>query len=139
MLDTVTASELRRARSPKTDRGFAAWAEQTRLEDCALSVITLLEMEIGCQLVERRDPKQGDVYRDWLESLREAMYGRVFDVDADVVQIAAGYHVPDPAPLADSLIAATAENLGLVVVTRNERDFARFGAKLLNPWHSSEG
>jgi predicted nucleic acid-binding protein len=43
-------------------------------------------------------------------------------------------HVPDPRPERDVLIAATALNLNLVVVTRNIADFKPLGVELLNPW-----
>ena len=47
----------------------------------------------------------------------------------------APFHVPDPAPFRDALMGATAITHGLVMVTRNERDFERFpGIRLLNPW-----
>jgi len=61
--------------------------------------------------------------------------GRVLPVDAGVARTAAVFHVPDPAPVRDSLIAATAIVNGMAVVTRNERDFGRFAQlDVVNPW-----
>jgi predicted nucleic acid-binding protein len=137
VLDTMVASELRRARTGRADPAFAAWAESAPLADSYLSVVTLHEMEVGCLLTARRDPAQGLVHRHWLDSLTDAFDGRVVDVDREIALTAAGYHVPDPAPLADALIAATASVLGASLATRNTRDFARFGQRLVNPWDSS--
>ena len=67
--------------------------------------------------------------------LAPAFQGRVLPVDGAVARRAAGLHVPDPAPLADSLIGATALVHDLTVVTRNLSDFARFtGVRTMNPW-----
>ena len=56
-------------------------------------------------------------------------------MDVAVARLAATFHVPDPAPFRDALIGATAITHGLVMVSRNERDFERFsGIRLLDPW-----
>jgi len=58
----------------------------------------------------------------------------VLPVDETVARRAAALHVPDPAPFRDALIGATALVHGLVMATRNERDFARFaGLRVVNP------
>lgn len=137
LLDTVVTSELRRARHPGVDPAFAAWAESADLSQAFVSVISVHEMERGALLVERRDSAAGAVYRTWLDDLQEAFSGRVLELTATAAKIAAAFHVPDPAPLADSLIAGTAVEHGLTVVTRNTADFARFGVPLLDPWQFS--
>ena len=50
------------------------------------------------------------------------------------MRLAAGLHVPDPRPLADAFIAATALHHNLTVVTRNVKDFAPLGVRVLDPW-----
>ena len=134
LLDTVVVSELRRSRHPDCDPVFAAWAESVDLSDCFISVLTLHEMERGVLLVERKDPLRGLVYRGWLDDVRDAYHGRILPLTAEAAIIAAGLHVPDPAPLTDSLIAGTAMERGLAVATRNVSDFARFGIQWVNPW-----
>jgi predicted nucleic acid-binding protein len=134
LLDTVVASELRKARRPGTDPAFAAWAEATDLSDAALSVITIHEMQRGVLLVARKDARRAAIYRDWLDNLIEAFDDRILPVSLEAATIATTYHVPDPAPLADSLIASTAAAHGLTVATRTTADFARFGVPLINPW-----
>jgi len=134
LLDTNIASELRRSRSQRADPRFAVWAASTDLTSAYVSVITLHEMRRGVLLTLRRDRAQGAVYQAWVDDLLDAFRGRILDVTVDVADRAAIYHVPDPAPFADALIAGTAAVHGLTVATRNTADFARFGVPLVNPW-----
>jgi predicted nucleic acid-binding protein len=134
LYDTNVTSELRRARHRGVDPNFARWAESADLGAAYVSVITIHEMVRGVLLTERRDPVAGTAYRAWLDDLLEAFHGRILGLDLEAAMAAAAFHVPDPAPLADALIAATASTHSLVVVTRNVADFRRFGVPLLNPW-----
>lgn len=137
LLDTVVVSELRRARSGRTHPGVAAWAEATPAAELFVSVITLQEIEIGVLLMERRDDVQGTVLRRWYEgTVLPGFAGRLLAVDAAVARRSAPLHVPDPRPVRDTLIAATALVHGLTVVTRNVADFAPTGVPLLNPWEA---
>ena len=63
-----------------------------------------------------------------------AFDGRILPVDVIVAQRSASLHVPDPQPMRDSLIAATALVHGMTVVTRNVEDFETTGVQILNPW-----
>lgn len=56
LLDTNVVSELRRARIGKADKNVKAWAEGVSATSLFLSVITILELETGILLIERRDP-----------------------------------------------------------------------------------
>lgn len=137
LLDTVVVSELRRARSGRAHPGVAAWAEATPAAELFVSVITLQEIEIGVLLMERRDDAQGTVLRRWYEgTVLPGFNGRLLAVDAAVARRSAPLHVPDPRPVRDGLIAATALVHGLTVVTRNAADFAPTGVPLLNPWEA---
>ena len=51
-------------------------------------------------------------------------------------QHSAELHIPDPRPVRDGLIGATALVHGMTVVTRNVADFEPFGVLLLNPWEA---
>ncbi|MDR1266060.1 MAG: type II toxin-antitoxin system VapC family toxin [Propionibacteriaceae bacterium] len=134
LLDTMVASELRKARHAGTDPVFAAWAEAARLSDACVSVITIHELERGVLLVERKDPARGSVHRAWLDEFQTAFRSRVLPLTIRAARLAAAFHVPDPARLADSLIAGSAKEHGLTIATRNSADFARFGLPLTNPW-----
>ncbi|MCY3955231.1 MAG: type II toxin-antitoxin system VapC family toxin [Nitrospira sp.] len=135
LLDTNVIAELRKATSPKVDQKVLAWAYSVSIASLFLSVITVLELETGTLLIERRDPTQGAVLRSWLNThVLPAFSDRILPVDTAVAQRCARLHVPDPRSDRDALIAATALVHGMTVVTRNTKDFAPTGVALLNPW-----
>ena len=134
LLDTNVISELRKP-AGRASTNVRVWAGRQRTSDLLISVITVMEIEIGVARLERRDSVQGDVLRKWLErDLLVAFATRILPVDLAVVRRASAMHVPDPRPERDVLIAATALNLNLVVVTRNIADFQPLSVELLNPW-----
>lgn len=135
LLDTNVVSELRKIRSGKADRHVAAWANHTDIVDSYLSVMTVQELEIGILLAERRDPPQGALLRVWLnQRVLPVFSGRILDIDTAVAQRSAQLHVPNPRPIRDGPIAATALVYGMTVVTRNIADFEPTGVGTLNPW-----
>lgn len=135
LLDTNVVSELRKAKAGKADPNVAAWAASVPVGSLFVSVITILELETGVLLVERRDPPQGALLRFWLDShVLPAFRDRVLSIDICVAQRCARLHVPDPRAERDALIAATALVHGMTVVTRNVSDFVPAGAPSLNPW-----
>lgn len=135
LLDTNVVSELRKIRLDKADKCVANWADSVDAADLYLSVISLQELEIGVLLAERRDPPQGAIFRTWLNHhVLPAFVGRILPVDIAVAQRSASLHVPNPRPVRDGLIAATALVHGMTVVTRNVADFEPTGVAILNPW-----
>jgi toxin FitB len=135
LLDTNVVSELRKVRTGKADARVAAWADSVETSDLFISVITLQELEIGVRLAERRDALQGATLRSWLvEQVLPAFAGRILAIDATVALRSAPLHIPNPCPVRDGLIAATALVHELTVVTRNVVDFAATGVVILNPW-----
>lgn len=133
LLDTNVVSELYRGPA-RSDPRVRRWADATSFSDACLSVVTLLEMEIGVLRIERRDIAQGARLRTGLCLMEQEFEGRILPVTMDVARRAAALHVPDRRPDRDALIAATALVDKLTVVTRNVRDFAPMGVPLLNPW-----
>ena len=135
LLDTNVVSALRRAASAETDEHLITWASSVESNALYLSSISVLELEIGVQRVERRDKRQGEVLRSWLvDKVRPAFRGRVLSFDEASALICAGYHVPNPRSDRDSFIAAIAESNDMTVVTRNVKDFEPLGVQVLNPW-----
>jgi predicted nucleic acid-binding protein len=133
LLDTNVLSELRRRE--RTHPRVAAWADSTHPADLFLSAITILEIEAGMLMVQRRDPTQGEMLRTWIESrVLPAFEGRVLPVDTAVARRCARLHVPDPRAERDALIAATALVHGLTIATRNVADFQAMDVQLHNPW-----
>lgn len=135
LLDTNVVSELRRAGRGLADPGLVAWAEQADPAALFLSVVSLHELELGVRLKQHRDPRQGQLLRQWLDQqVVPSFDGRILPVDEAVARRSAALHVPDPRPLRDGLIAATALVHAMVVVTRNVSDFLPTGVEVLNPW-----
>ncbi|MDD5215941.1 MAG: type II toxin-antitoxin system VapC family toxin [Methylococcales bacterium] len=135
LLDTNVVSELRKAKTGKADKNVTAWAENVSANDLFLSAITILELEIGVGLVERRDDLQGKMLRTWLDNqVLPAFQGRILSIDVVVAQCCAKFHIPNPCADRDSLIAATALVHKMTVVTRNVADFSATGVCILNPW-----
>ena len=139
LLDTNVVSEMRKGRTSKADGNVIAWADSVPASIQFLSVISVLEIEIGVLLAERRDPAQGSVLRSWLDlRVMTAFADRILPVDIAVVRRCAGLHIPDRRSDRDALIAATALVHGMTVVTRNVSDFAPTGVGIVNPWVKSE-
>ncbi len=133
LLDTNVVSELRRPE--RADTNVRAWASSTPAELYAISVVTVLELELGTLLMERRDTVQGAILRRWLEhEILTPLADRILPIDTTIARRCAKLHVPDPRPERDALIAATALTHGLTLVTRNVVDFEPMGIAVLNPW-----
>lgn len=140
LLDTDVVAELRKAKSGKADKRVTAWATGAAPASLFLSVITVLEMELGIRLMERRDSVQGGILRAWMDGhVLPAFAERILAIDTTVARRCAQLHVPDPKSERDAFIAATALVHGMTVVTRNVVDFASTGVATLNPWEYAVG
>ncbi|WP_441234237.1 type II toxin-antitoxin system VapC family toxin [Bradyrhizobium sp. 930_D9_N1_4] len=133
LLDTNVISELRRP--DKAHRNVIAWAHAIPAASFFISAISILEIELGARLIERKDGAQAAVLRNWIDNYILVRFeGRILAIDTAVTQRCAQLHVPNPRAERDALIAATALVHGLTIVTRNVGDFEPTGVPLLNPW-----
>ena len=133
LLDTNVLSELRRQN--RADPKVAKWANGVHAGDMFLSAITILEIEAGTLLLQRRDEAQGAILRTWIDQkVLPAFDGRILPVDTAVAQRCARLHVPNTRAERDALIAATALVHRMSVVTRNVADFQPMGVVVINPW-----
>jgi toxin FitB len=135
LLDTNMLSELRR---PKPDRKVLAFVAAQPLELLYISAVTLAEIRFGIELVS--DATKRAELNDWLaHKVRPMFEQRVLPVTEDVMfkwrllvedGRQAGHTFSQP----DLIIAATALQHGLTVVSRDIRDYERARVPVLNPW-----
>jgi toxin FitB len=140
ILDTNVISELRKGR--KAHPNVKKWAEALPSASLYISVISVLELEIGILLIQRRDKdrrdkEQGATLRAWMDRhVLPTFSDRILAIDTAVAQRCATLHVPNPCSDRDALIAATALVHGLTVATRNVADFEGTEVGVLNPWEA---
>lgn len=135
LLDTNVVSELRKTKRNKANKHVLSWAKATPHSTLFLSSITVLELEIGILLIERKDTTQGKLLRSWLEDyVLPTFADRILSIDTAVARTCAKMHIPDKRSDRDALIAATAVVHSMTIVTRNVKDFAYDDLKVINPW-----
>jgi len=135
LLDTNVVSELRKKSTGSADRNVVAWETGVPAISVYISVVTVLELELGTLQVARRDPIQSAILRSWIDNIvLKAFAGRILSIDVEIARRTAALHVPDPRPEHDALIAASALVHAMTVVTRNTADFIPTGVPTLNPW-----
>jgi len=138
LLDTNVVSELRKAGSGRADPNVVAWLSARDAAACYVSAVTLMELDLGILLMERRDPAQGARLRVWMEDhVLPEFSERTIPIDRAVALACARLHVPDPRPERDAFIAASALVHGMTIVTRNVADFAPMGVGVVNPWDAA--
>ena len=131
LLDTNVVAEIRK-RNP--DPGVATWFTSVSADELFLSVLVVGAIRQGVARLARRDGAQAETYERWLDQLIEAYGDRIVPITSDVAQIWGRLNVPDPLPVVDGLLAATALMHGWTLVTRNVNDVRSTGVQLLNPF-----
>jgi predicted nucleic acid-binding protein len=131
LLDTNVISEARRKRP---DANVEAWLTTAPEAELYVSVLVVGEIRQGIEWLRRRDRTQAVVFETWLSALLDGYADRIVPVTADVAEEWGRMNVPDPLPVIDGLMAATAKVHGWTFVTRNVADLAGCGARLLNPF-----
>ena len=134
LLDTNVISELRKGDRAKPS--VASWFAAVADEEIFLSVLTIGEIRRGVENVRRRDPDSAAVLDSWLARLSEAHRDRIVPVDRPIAEEWGRMNVPDPLPVVDGLLAATARILGLTLATRNTADVQGTGVELFDPFAS---
>ena len=133
LLDTNVLSEVRR---PRGDEKVKRWISSASVSDLYLSVLVVGEIRRGTERLKRRDPEGTKVYEAWLDTVLKEYADRILPIDAEVAEEWGRISVPDPVPIVDGLMAATAKVRGMTFVTRNTADVERTGVRLLNPFDS---
>jgi hypothetical protein len=131
LLDTNIVSELRKTHP---DRSVARWYATLPDNALFLSVLVIGEIHQGIKRLRRRDHDQASALDDWLETLKSTYADRIIPVTTDVAEEWGRLNVPDPLPLVDGLMAATALVHGWTLATRNTKHVERTGVQLVNPF-----
>jgi predicted nucleic acid-binding protein len=132
LVATNIISEIRKRE--RAHPNVARWVARTPVRDIGTSVIVLAEIRRGIELKRRSDSKQAESLDRWFAQMRTRLADRVLPIDEPIAEAWAMLSVPDPLPLIDGLLAATAKVHGLTLVTRNVGDIVRTGVSVLDPF-----
>ena len=136
LLDTNVLSELRRVQ--RANPRVRAWFEGVDEGDLFVSVLALGEIRNGIERIRASDPVQAQALERWLRELERSFAGHVLPVTAAIADRWGRLNAPNPMPVVDSLMAATALEHDLILITRDVQDVAPTGVGLLNPFLPSE-
>lgn len=132
LVDTNVISEIRKG--PRCNPGVASWIAEVPSSDIYLSVLTLGEIRKGIENIRRRDKAAAEALEGWFQELADSLSDHILPVDQAIAEQWGRFNVPDPLPMLDSFLAATASVYGLTLVTRNLKDVERTGVHCLNPF-----
>lgn len=132
LLDTGIVAALRKAKWDADLAPLAQWARRVPPAHLFISALTLLELENGAAQAMKRDAEAAKALRAWLDTqIARAFDGRILSIDATIVRRRAGLSYEDSR---DALLAATALEHGLTLVTRRPSAYRTGRVKLLNPF-----
>lgn len=132
LVDTNVISELRKGE--RADAGVRTWFAEVEDEEIFLSVLTVGELRHGVEGIRRRDPDAAARLDSWLARVVETHRDRLVPVDRLAAEEWGRMNVPDPVPVVDGLLAATAKTAGMTLVTRNVADVEPTGVDYLDPF-----
>jgi len=131
LLDTNVVSETRKRRPPPQ---IVSVINAIPIEEAYISVLTLGEMRRGIVMKAAADRGSAAEFELWLDDVQRTLAGRILPVTSAIALRWGEINIGRTRPIIDTLLAATALVHDLTVVTRNERDFADLGVRLINPW-----
>lgn len=132
LLDTNVVSEVRKRE--RGDSNLRVWFSDHRGDEFWLSVLVVGELRRGVDLIVRRDPTAGQALGTWLASIIDEFSDRILPVTIGISERWGLLAVRDPVPVIDGLLAATAIEHQLTLVTRNTADVAHSGVAHVNPF-----
>jgi predicted nucleic acid-binding protein len=130
LVDTNVVSELRK---PRPHGAVIAWIQSVPDNELFVSALTLGELQAGAERTRKHDPEKAASIEAWIDRLSESYevipmdgsmfreWARLMDGRSDEL-------------LEDAMIAATARVRGLIVATRNVRDFRTLAVNVVNPF-----
>jgi len=135
LVDTNIISEVRK--KTKANKGVRTFFKQAIEDEKSLfmSVVTVGKLRRGVESIRYRgDVRQANQLEKWLVNLLTEYQEHILDINQDIAQLWGRLRVPHPENVLDKQIAATALIYELTLVTRNHKDFAKIGVRVLNPF-----
>ena len=136
LIDTNVISEIRKR--GRAHPNVVEWVHRTPVGEIGTSVLVLAEIRRGIELKRRTDRKQAQLLDRWFSQMRTRLGDRVLPVDEPIAEAWALMGVPNPLPLIDGLLAATAKVRRLTLVTRNVADVSGTGISVLDPFRQAD-
>jgi predicted nucleic acid-binding protein len=134
LLDTNVVSELRK---PKPHGGVLVWLKGLKDEQIFLSAVTFGELQRGIERTRSQNRIKAEEIESWVERL--AGTSQLLPMDTSCFrEWARLMEGKQEHLLEDAMIAATARTHGLVVATRNDKDFAQLDVAVENPFRGEE-
>jgi predicted nucleic acid-binding protein len=132
LLDTNVISELRKK---ERDARVASWFEAVESVDLYVSVLVVGEIRNGIERLRRRgDKKQASALDRWLDDLKDEFGNRLVGISAAIAERWGALSALQPLSVVEGLVAATAIEHDLTLVTREQGALAATGAVLFDPW-----
>jgi toxin FitB len=130
LIDTSVVSELRK---PKPHGAVVAWLRGVEDRHLHVSAVTLGEIQAGIEITRGQDPEKAAEIETWADQVASSW--NVLAMDAGTFRLWAKLmHARSDTLIEDAMIAATALQNNLIIVTRNLKDFKEFGVQTLNPF-----
>ncbi|BBK42977.1 ribonuclease VapC [Allostella vacuolata] len=131
LLDTNVLRELGRTRP---HANVAAWLNTVDDADLAISALTVREVTMGIEKLRGAKPVVAAALDAATATIFRAFADRIVPVDRPVAAEWGRLLAENDRHVDDTGLAATARVHGLIVVTRNARDFAHRGVRLIDPF-----
>jgi len=132
LLDTNVLSEIRKGN--RADPNVRSWADRTSKERFFISVLSFGEIRKGMESVRRRDSKQARAIEAWLDQIQVQFEDDTLSISLEIADRWGRLMAEQTRSITDTLLAATALEWNLTLVTRNTKDFQIPNLNLLDPF-----
>ena len=135
LLDTNIISELRR---PSAHERVKEWILKRSPQQLFISCITIGEIKVGALKRLKKNPIEGQLLLDWLETLITQYTDHILPIDVSVSQTWGKLLAIDSTNPIDALLAAQGITYHMCIVTRNVKHFKDFNVELFNPFEAQD-
>ncbi|QOV23633.1 type II toxin-antitoxin system VapC family toxin [Anabaenopsis elenkinii] len=136
LIDTCIMSEfVKKVSNPQVSQ----WFNQQSIEQLFLSSLTIAEIKKGIYKIQNSQPERYKKLKIWLQKVEMEFYSRILPINDEILDSWAKFSANaelqgKKLAVMDSLIAATAHDHKLILVTRNVDDFQMTPVKIINPY-----